>query len=219
VQYSYDDNTVGVVNSTYESFNGMKVSAKIYNIDAKEKASQDATLDIGPDSSTKALDLPKVDGLSTTYFLRLQLNDSAGKLVSDNFYWLSTKLDTLDWAKKKDTVYTPQKDFADLSGLNSLPQVTLSSSVVTSSAAGRDAVTVTVKNPSSNVAFMTHLRLTRGQGGDDVVPIFWGENYFSLLPGEERRVTGTYASSVLEGKPAVLLVDGYNVVPGSLPAK
>ncbi len=219
VQYSYDDNTVGVVNSTYESFNGMKVSAKIYNIDAKEKASQDATLDIGPDSSTKALDLPKVDGLSTTYFLRLQLHDSAGKLVSDNFYWLSTKLDTLDWAKKKDTVYTPQKDFADLSGLNSLPQVTLSSSVVTSSAAGRDAVTVTVKNPSSSVAFMTHLRLTRGQGGDDVVPIFWGENYFSLLPGEERRVTGTYASSVLEGKPAVLLVDGYNVVPGSLPAK
>jgi exo-1,4-beta-D-glucosaminidase len=216
VQYSYDEHSIGVVNSTYESWKGMTVSAKIYNIDATEKASHEATLDVGPDSSTKAFDLPKVEGLSMTYFLRLQLHDSAGKLVSDNFYWLSTKLDTLDWAKKKDTVYTPQKDFADLSGLNSLPQVTLSSSAVTSSAAGTDTVTVTVKNTSSSVAFMAHLRLTCGQGGDDVVPIFWNENYFSLLPGEERRITGTYDLSVLEGKLPVLLVDGYNIVPKSV---
>jgi exo-1,4-beta-D-glucosaminidase len=216
VQYSYDDNSVGVVNSTYEALKGMKVSAKIYNLDAQEKASRDATLDIASDSSTKAFDLPNVEGLSTTYFLRLQLHDSAGKLVSDNFYWLSTKVDTLDWAKKKDTVYTPQKEFADLTGLNTLPQVTLSAAAVTNSSAGKDTMTVTVKNASTSVAFMAHLRLTRGPGGDDLVPIFWSENYFSLLPGEERRVTGTYDSSSLEGKPAVLLVDGYNVVSSTV---
>jgi exo-1,4-beta-D-glucosaminidase len=216
VQYSYDDHSVGVVNSTYESMNGMKVSAKIYNIDAHEKASHDAPLDIGPDSSAKAFELPRVEGLSTTYFLRLQLHDSTGKLVSDNFYWLSTKLDTLDWAKKKDTVYTPQKDFGDLSGLNSLPQVTLSTGAVVNNAARKDTVTVTVKNSSSSVAFMAHLRLTRGMDGDDVVPIFWTENYFSLLPGEERRVTGAYDATVLEGRSAVLLVDGYNVVSNTV---
>jgi exo-1,4-beta-D-glucosaminidase len=216
VQYSYDDHSVVVVNSTYEPLKGMKVSAKIYNIDAKEKASHDAALDIGSDSSTKAFDLPNVQDLSSTYFLRLQLHDSTGKLASDNFYWLSTKPDTLDWAKRKDTVYTPQKEFADLSGLNSLPQVTLSAKAVTNSAAGKDAVSLTMKNPSSSVAFMVHLRLTRGQGGDDVVPIFWSENYFSLLPGEERQVTGTYDSSSSEGKPAVLVVDGYNVVSNTV---
>jgi len=91
--------------------------------------------------------------------------------VSDNFYWLSTKADTLDWAKRKDTVYTPQKEFGDLTGLNSLPQVTLSVSAAKNSAAGKDAITVTARNPSSSVAFMAHLRLTRGAGGDDVVPI------------------------------------------------
>src|SRR6202011_5401083 len=70
VQYSYDDHSVAVVNSTYNALKGMKVSAKIYNLDAKEKASRDAILDIASDSSSKAFDLPKVDGLSTTYFLR-----------------------------------------------------------------------------------------------------------------------------------------------------
>jgi exo-1,4-beta-D-glucosaminidase len=216
VQYSYDDNSVAVVNDTYAALKGMKVSAKIYNIDAREKASKDAILDVVSDSSTKAFDLPNVEGLSNTYFLRLQLRDPAGKLVSDNFYWLSTKIDTLDWAKRKDTVYTPQKEFADLTGLNSLPQVALAVSAARSSAAGKDTIAVTAKNPSSSVAFMAHLRLTRGPGGDDVVPIFWSDNYFSVLPGEERQVTATYDSSALDGKAAILVVDGYNVASNTL---
>jgi exo-1,4-beta-D-glucosaminidase len=216
VQYAYDDNTVGVVNSTYESFKGMKVSARIFNIDAQEKGSRDAMLDIASDSSTKAFELPKVDGLSTTYFLRLQLRNGAGELVSDNFYWLSTKADTLDWARKKDTVYTPQKEFADLTGLNSLPQINLTAGAVTSSAGGKERIAVIVKNPSKSVAFMTHLRLTRGAGGDDLVPVFWSDNYFSLLPGEERRVTGTYDVASREGKPALLIVDGFNVVSNTV---
>jgi exo-1,4-beta-D-glucosaminidase len=216
VQYSYDDNSVAVVNSTYAALKGLKVSAKIYNIDAKEKASHDATLDIAADASVKAFDLPEIEGLSTTYFLRLQLQDAAGNLVSDNFYWLSTKADTLDWARRKDTVYTPQKEFGDLTELNSLPQVALAVSATKNRAAGRDTITVTAKNTNSTVAFMSHLRLTRGAGGDDVVPIFWSDNYFSLLPGEERVVTASYDSWALDGKSAVLAVDGYNVVSSSV---
>jgi exo-1,4-beta-D-glucosaminidase len=63
---------------------------------------------------------------------------------------------------------------------------------------------------------MSHLRLTRGAGGDDVVPIFWSDNYFSLLPGEERVVTASYDSWALNGKSAVLVVDGYNIVSSSV---
>jgi exo-1,4-beta-D-glucosaminidase len=216
VQYGYDDHTVAVVNDTQNALPRVKVSATLYNLDATLAATHGGTLNLAPDSSTKVLDLPLSAKISTTYFLKLQLHDAQGKLLSDNFYWLSTKADTLDWAKRKDTVYTPQKEFADLTGLNSLPQVTLSVGAVTNSAAGKDTMTVTVKNTSSSIAFMAHVRLTRGPGGDDVVPIFWSENYFSLLPGEERLVTGTYDSSSLEGTSAVLVVDGYNVVSNTV---
>jgi len=216
VQYSYDDHSVAVVNSTYEALKGLKVSAKIYGIDASEKASREVTLDVAADASVKAFELPKVEGLSTTYFLRLQLRDAGGKLLSDNFYWLSTKADTLDWAKRKDTVYTPQKEFADLTGLNSLPPVMLSVSAAKSSGAGKETITIAAKNPGSSVAFMAHLRLARGPGSDEVVPIFWSDNYFSLLPGEERVITASYDLSVLQGQTAVLVVDGYNVVSGTV---
>ncbi len=213
VQYSYDDNSVAVINSTYEALRGMKVSAKIYNIDAKEKASRNITLDLAADSNTKAFDVPVPEGLSTTYFLRLELHDAAGKLVSDNFYWLSTKVDTLDWAKRTDTVYTPQKEFADLTGLNTLPKASLGITKRLALNGQEFLLTVLLENKGDSVAFMVHPRLTRGKGGEDVVPVFWSDSYFSLLPGEKRTVTARYERSSVAGSTPELVVDGWNVEP------
>jgi len=211
VQYSYDDNSVAVVNGTYEPLKGMRVSAKIYSLDAKEKASREATIDLSSDSSTRAFELPKVDGLTKTYFLRLQLLDAGGKLASDNFYWLSTKPDVLDWAKKKGTVYTPQAEFGDLTGLNDLPQVKLEVVAASQAGAAKGSARVTLRNPNETLAFMVHLKITRGKGGEEVVPILWEDNYFSLLPGESRTVKARYDLPTLGGKEPVLAVEGWNV--------
>jgi exo-1,4-beta-D-glucosaminidase len=217
VQYSYDNNSVAVINSTYEPLAGIKVTAKIYNLDASEKGTKEATLDLGPDSSTTAFELPKVDGLSKTYFLRLQLQDHAGKMVSDNFYWLSTKADVLDWKNKQDTVYTPQAEFGDLTGLATLPEVKLDVTSSSKMDAAKNTTHVTVKNLDNSIAFMVHLRATR-KGGTDITPILWDDNYFSLLPGEQREVTATYAASALGGDSAVLEVEGFNVAKQTVEA-
>jgi len=211
VQYSYDDNTVVAVNGTYEALKGMKVEAKIYDIQAKEKGSRDATLDLAADSSTKAFDLPTPDGVSTTYFVKLELHDAAGKLVSDNFYWLSTKLDTLDWTKRADTDYTPQKDFADLTELSGLPKAKLAIAKSLHVSGRNDTITLSIENKGEAVAFLVHPRLTRGKGGEDVVPVFWSDNYFSLLPGEKKSVTVNFDSAALAGAAPEIAVDGWNV--------
>ena len=220
VQYSYDDNSVAVINGKYESQQGMKASAKIYNLDAKELASKEARLDLAPDSSTKAFDLPIPEGLSQTYFLRLQLHDANGKLLSDNFYWLSRKPDVLDWAHKQDTVYTPQKEFGDLTGLNNLPRVNVEASMATTAvdiSPGQPRTShVLVRNPSTSVAFMVHLRLTNGKGGEDIVPLTWEDNYFSLLPGESRAVQVGYPGPGRQGQKAVLEVEGFNIIPQTI---
>jgi exo-1,4-beta-D-glucosaminidase len=218
VQYSYDNNSVAVINSTYESLSELKVTAKIYNLDASDKGTKEATLDLAPDSSTTAFELPKVEGLSKTYFLRVQLQDRAGKLVSDNFYWLSTKADVLDWKNKQDTVYTPQAEFGDLTGLASLPEVKLDVTSSSKTEAARNTTRVTVKNLDNNIAFMVHLRATHNKGGTDITPILWDDNYFSLLPGEQREVTATYSSSALAGDSAVLEIEGFNVAKQTLEA-
>ncbi len=213
VQYSYDDNSVAVINGTNETLRGTKVSAKIYSIDAKEKASREATIDLGGDSSIKAFDLPAPEGLTPTYFLKLELHDAAGKLVSENFYWLSTKADVLDWAKRSDTVYTPQKEFADLTGLSSLPKSSVAITKTVHLSGANSTLTVAAENKSSGVAFMVHTRVTRGKGGGDLTPIFWTDNYFSLLPGEKRTVSARFDSGLLHGAAPELVVEGWNVEP------
>jgi exo-1,4-beta-D-glucosaminidase len=213
VQYSYDDNSVAVVNSTYESVKNARVSATLYNLDATQKGAQSATLDLDPDRSAKAFDLPKPSDLSKTYFLRLQLHGSNGALLSDNFYWLSTKPDTMDWKKRKDTVYTPQAEFSDLSGLNELAPAKVMVSKEIQSEGADSRMTITVENQGKSVAFLLHPRITRGDGGEDLTPIFWSDNYFSLLPGESRTVTASWAASSTVGKQPTLVVDGYNLAP------
>jgi len=215
VQDSYDDNAVAIVNGDARSYSGLTVKATIYDIDAKEKATQDATLDVPADSSVRALQLPKPEAISSTYFLKLELKN-AGKLVSDNFYWLSTKPDVVDFANKQDTVYTPQSAYADLSGLNNLKPVTLGVHT-TQLREGKDQIVrAFVQNPSTSLAFMVHLRIAKGKGGEDVVPIFWENDYFSLLPGEKREVSARF-SAAKAGLGLVLNVDGWNVTAKSFP--
>jgi len=74
-------------------------------------------------------------------------------------------------------------------------------------------MTVSVSNTGSSVAFMVHPRLTRGKGGDDVVPVFWSDNYFSLLPGEKKSVSVRFDSASLDGAEPQIVVDGWNVEP------
>jgi exo-1,4-beta-D-glucosaminidase len=211
VQYDFNANSVAVVNGTYAPLKSVRVSAKLYNIDAKEAGAHEATIDIDADASAKAFDLPTPPGLTTTYFLKLQLHDAEGKLLGDNFYWLSTKPDTMDWTHKKDTVYTPQKEFGDLTGLNSLPQVKLDVDARATQDGGKGTLRIRVKNPSASIAFQIHGGVTQGKDGDDVVPIFWDDNYFSLLPGEERSLTVSYDTADLGGLRPVLEIDGFNV--------
>lgn len=213
VQYSYDDNSVAVINGYDHSVDGLKVTAKIYDIDSQEKASRESTLDSASDSTVRAFELPALDGISPTYFLKLQLRDRAGKLLSDNFYWLSTKPDVLDWAKKEDTIYTPQSAYGDLRGLSTLASAHVAAETKFSQQGSEGIVRTTVRNASPHLAFMVHLRLT--DSGEDVVPIFWDDNYFSLLPGERREVTAHFDSSKLKRGRIALAVDGWNVAPFS----
>jgi exo-1,4-beta-D-glucosaminidase len=206
VQYSYDDGSIVVVNSYYQPFPGMKVRAKVYNLDMTEAFSRDATVDAGPDSSNRVFSIPELPGLSGTYFVWLALDDPKGKRVSTNFYWLSTKPETLDW-DKSDWYHTPTKSFADFTALKNLPMVKLKAS----SSVQNGHTAVTLENPTHSLAFFVHLKLTKGPNGDEILPILWEDNYFPLLTGEKREIAASYAASDLGGSKPVLVVDGWNV--------
>ena len=208
VQYSYDDASVVVVNSLYQPFRGLKVTATVYNLDMTETFTKTVALDVDEDGVARALTIPAIDGLSTTYFLKLLLIDRTGKQVSSNFYWLSTQPDVLDWAKTNYYV-TPVIQHADYKGLNDLPKVSLEATATTHGGGQESVTRVVLRNPSKSLAFMVRVRLL-GDDGKDVLPVLWDDNYVSLLPGERRELTARVAAEPLIGAGTVRL-EGWNV--------
>jgi len=217
IQYSYDDNSIVVVNAYYQSFPGVKAHAWVYNTDMTEKFAKVATIDVGPDSSTRVITIPALDGLSSTYFVRLALEDGSGKLVSSNFYWLSTKPDTLEWDEST-WYYTPQKEYADYTALNRLSKVELKYTAASEINGAEGATHVTIENPSHDLAFGVHLMVKAVRHDEEdvreeaeILPVLWEDNYFPLFPGEKRTITATYKAADAGGKPPAVQVEGWNV--------
>jgi exo-1,4-beta-D-glucosaminidase len=215
VQYSYDDRSVVVVNSHYHAFPGMTVSARILDMALTERYSEQATIDVAPDSSTRVLFLPKIRNLSTTYFVKLELDGPYGENVSRNFYWLSTEPVILAWCLAPfDERGLPVLHDADMTLLNTLPQVTVHAGILPEmedTEPGWQTTRVAVENQDRSLAFFTQLRLTQGPAGDDVLPVYWEDNYFSLLPGEGREVSARYHIADLKGKRPAVEISGWNV--------
>jgi exo-1,4-beta-D-glucosaminidase len=214
-QFSYADRTVAVVNGKQEPQKGLKLVAKAYDLSMKELFSREASIDVAADGVTKGFAIPEPVGAANTYFLNLQLYASGGELLSRNFYWLSTKLDVLDFAKTE-WFYTPITSYADLAGLADLPKAAVKATMRVQEAGNESVAHVTVENPGTGLAFLVRLRLLKGKNGAEVLPVFFDDNYLSLLPGEKREVTIHVRKKDLDGAKPVLAVDGFNVAPASI---
>jgi exo-1,4-beta-D-glucosaminidase len=208
--YGYDDHSIWLVSSQYENAWNLKLATKIYNLDMTEKFSREDSVDAPADSTAKIFTLPEVDGLSPVYFVALRLTNSTGKLVGSNFYWLSTKPETLDWAKSNWWM-TPTDSFADYTALAQLPKLKLKVTHRTERKGEQSITHVTIENPSKSLAFFVRLKVNKGARGEEILPVVWEDNYISLLPGEKRELTATYRASELGAAKAVVEVSGWNV--------
>ena len=196
IQYCYDDRSIRVVNSNYNDFAGLKATAKLYNFNMEEKYSQEVTLDIAADESKK-LSFPEWPGnAGSIFFLKLALNDNEGKEISSNFYWLSGKGD----------------ENADFTALNKLQEVELNSSILSVKQENdKYSAIIEVENPSTSLAFSVNPKIIKSNSKDLVLPVFWEDNYFSLLPKEKRSVKAEFNAEDLGGEIPILVLDGWNI--------
>ncbi|HET8667621.1 MAG TPA: beta galactosidase jelly roll domain-containing protein [Terriglobales bacterium] len=214
VLYGYDDRGVWVVNSTYAPVKGLRAKAIVMNFDLTPKFTKEVPLDISEDGTVQAFVIPEIADLSTTYFVKLELTEAAGKRVSDNFYWLSTKPEQYAW-DKSDYRLTPVTQHGDLTALGTLPAVKLSMSTK-HDRKGNDGITVVrVKNPSKSLAFMVRARVLKTARGEDILPVRWSDNYLTLMPGEEREITATYAANFMAATSPIVQLEGWNIVSDS----
>jgi hypothetical protein len=101
--------------------------------------------------------------------------------------------------------------------MNKLPAVTLEAKGERKDADGKRIVTITLHNPTANLAVMAHLQLRRKSSGERVLPVYYSDNYVSLVPNESRTISIEAALNAFNGEDELVVLDGWNVTvaPGS----
>ena len=196
VQYCYGDGSIKIVNCFYKDFNGLNVDVKIFDFNMKLVNSMLIDANVAADTSQKVskLDIPK--DITKVFFLKLGLTDASGKLLSSNFYWLSSNGDE-------------KADFTDLSKLPSA-NVTVSLSELQHEG-NKCKLTVTIENPGTGLAFAVNPKILKMASKEPVLPVFWEDNYISLLPKEKRVLQVEFDQKNLDGEKPLLKVEGWNV--------
>jgi hypothetical protein len=194
IQLNEKEWNIQVINNLGIELTKAKASLMIYNLDGSISYKESFEVTALPG---KATDLGLVKwpaNLSSVHFIKLELRNATGKLLSENIYWraLSEHADNLQ-------------------DLDKLSVMTLETKVIRHNANGKCLLDLTIHNPGKQVALMAHLQLRRQRSNERVLPVYYTDNYISLVPGETKTITIEAALSDLKDELPLVVADGWNI--------
>lgn len=193
VQFNEANRGIEVVNNRPDALQDLQVKVLIYRFDGTLDSQKTYAVAQVPGSTTiKAAQIEVSTRISPLYFIKLDLTDASGNLLSTNFYWQHVAQDQFD-------------------GLMDLPPVTLDAEASSRTEGEKTLLTVTLHNNTSHVALLTHLQIHQKKSGRRVLPVFYSDNYLSLVPGDSSTVTIEATTKDLQGDAPLVELDGYNV--------
>lgn len=194
VQFDPVENMVMIVNNTLRYHRDMMLEVKTYDMEGKERKITDVYEEIGPSTVRKYLPMGRgIDRMRREkgIFLSLRLLDERKQAISDNFYWLPDST-------------------GHYSGLQEMRKAELK---VEARETGAGKLSVTLSNPAGGpVAFFNRLSLVDPATKKRILPVFYSDNYVSVLPGESKTIAIEYRPVAGQARPLVS-VEGWNVDP------
>lgn len=194
VQLDLSNYQVDVVNMTLNALSSLSVTEQVYSLQNKLLLQQQQQISVQEDDVSHGVKLDLAPLLSSgMVFVKLELKNSSGALLSDNFYWLGA-------------------DEPAYRQLNQLPVVTLTASATSKRNGDGNHLTVQLRNPAATAALAIKLTLENVSDGSRILPAYLSDNYFSLLPGEARTIEIQYPEDAAKSAPK-LEVRGWNISP------
>ncbi|WP_302773980.1 glycosyl hydrolase 2 galactose-binding domain-containing protein [Parabacteroides johnsonii] len=192
IQWNPATDEVEVVNYSAGTHKGLTAKVQILNMDASVAWEKEATVDSNEDTTNKCIKLAFPANLSKVHFIKMVLTEN-GKVVSDNFYHRSLE----------------ENNYQDL---RQLAKVALqSTTTVDKNADGTWSAVSVIENKTSTPALMIRLNVVGRKDGQQLLPVFYSDNYFSLLPGEKKEVRMSWKDEDTRGNEGKVLITGYNV--------
>ena len=175
--FDYATRKVYAVNEVPEP-RTLTATLKVYDAASRLIGQETKPVTVGYRDVVPVFDLKRFDG--KPHFVALALSDGETP-VADNFYCLPAKDNEYDW-RKTGWYVTPITAYANLGFAFAQPAAEVEMTV--------DGNAVTLDNKSGTIAYMNILK-AKDAAGNLVVPAYWSDNFFPLLPGERKTVTCT----------------------------
>ncbi len=191
IQLNENDYTVSVINRKHAPQNHLTASVKVLDLNMNTLWEKDEKLDIGEDRYLELFKLPEIKNVPDVFLVKLVLTGRERKTISDNFYWFSTRKN------------------ADMHEIANLEKVNPDISSEVRKEGKEYIIKVAVRNLSGKLAFFNRLIITKGEGGEEILPAFWSDNFITLLPGEEKTLTARFSVEDAGDSQPVVAVDTY----------
>ena len=192
IQWNPAENVIEVVNYHGGYKNGLTAEALIMNMDGTVKWSMKSAVDSKEDSTLKCFGIEFPEELSEVHFIKLYLRKD-GKVISDNFY-------------------INGKEYGNHQAMKDMAKAEVKSSVSAEmDADGTWRGTVTLENLSDVPAVMIRLNVVGQKDGEQILPMFYEDNYFSLMPGEKKTVSLKWYEADTRGNKPEVKISGYNL--------
>jgi len=191
IQLNLNDSLVCVVNQTAMKIDNLTASVRLYDLHGKLISDKNNPVSL---EAQNVLLLNKIDlpeNGTGIFFLKLQLINN-DKVVDENLYWLSGKAHSYE-------------------KLNDLGKVTIKTEIK-KGADGHGVIVIS--NPNTETAFFIRLKVVKPDN-ELLLPSFFTDNYFTLLPGDKKQVEVDYSSnkSTVGLNELKLSVEGWNIIP------
>lgn len=186
VQMNLHDNKVVVVNASLKALSNVKVALQCYDLQGKVVYQMTKDLKVIPANQLTDCFTAELTALPRVYLARVTLSDKKGKALSVNDYWKTSSKG------------------ADFQAFNKLPNVALNLKVLKTE---KGKLSFEVTNTSNTPAIGVKLNLCHAVTKKVILPAYFTDGYFNLLPGESKLLSVTFE----ENAPVVITADGYNI--------
>ncbi|KHJ36557.1 Exo-beta-D-glucosaminidase [Pedobacter glucosidilyticus] len=190
VQMNLHNDEVIVVNTSLNAYKDAKLHLNVYDLDGKQIHQQKATLQVLKNQLNNGFKAQLPANLPANYLVRLKLTDRNGKTLSDNDYWKNNGKET------------------NFLAFNKLANVKLDIKINDKKTSETVKTYFTVSNPSATTAIAVKLNLKSCTTKEIILPAYFSDGYFNLLPGESRKVMVDYP---IQNGEVEIAVDGYNI--------
>lgn len=192
IQWNPATDSIEVVNYSAGIRNGLTAKAQVINMDGSVVWEKEASVDSKEDTTLKCVLMEYPANVSKAHFIKLTLMEN-GNTVSDNFYLRGT-------------------EEGNYQALREMPKVTFqSNTTVNKGNDGEWSATTVLENTTSTPALMIRLNVIGKKDGTQILPVFYSDNYFSLLPGEKKEVQMRWKDVDTRGNGPKVVISGYNV--------